>query len=233
LDCIAFDADDTLWQNESLYKDAQRKLEGLLSAYPGADGIAEKLLDKELQNIHVYGYGIKSFALSMIETAVEMTRGEISGDDVLKIINIAREMLRSEVLLLAHVEDVIPALAQLHPLMIITKGDLLDQESKLERSGIRAYFSSVEVVSEKRKETYEKFLRNHQIEPERFMMVGNSLKSDILPVAAMGGHAVYIPHRETWIHEQVDEMLLVNADYYELDHIGQLPTLIARIEGEQ
>ena len=228
-DLIAFDADDTLWHNELLYAEAQDKLKELLSSYVDGEMVVQSLYEKETRNLELYGYGIKSFALSMIETAIELTQGEIRGAEIQQIIGFAREMLTSPVQLFEHAEETICELAQSYALMVITKGDLLDQQSKLSRSGLEDYFQSVEIVSEKARGTYEVLLEKRGIEPQRFLMVGNSLKSDILPVLALGGHAVYIPHHLTWAHETVDSEPVEHDDYYELEHLGQLPPLIGRL----
>jgi putative hydrolase of the HAD superfamily len=165
----------------------------------------------------------------MIETAVELTKGKILGAEILQIVGFAREMLTFEVQLLEHAEETVCGLARSHELMVITKGDLLDQQSKLSRSGIGDYFRHVEVVSEKTQSTYAVLLAKYRIEPQRFLMVGNSLKSDVLPVLAVGGHAVYIPYHTTWAHETVDSQRVGHDGYYELEHLGQLPQLIERL----
>ncbi len=226
--CIAFDADDTLWHNEPLYTTAQDTFKRLLTRYADADTVMQRLYDREMHNLEYYGYGIKSHSLSMIETAIELSEGEIQGEEIQKIIDIAKDMLTAEVQLLAHTEATIHALSQDYTLMVITKGDLLDQQSKLMRSGIHHYFQHVEVVSHKTQETYARLLAKHAITPERFLMVGNSLKSDIMPVLALGGHAVHIPYHITWAHEMVDCPPEHN-DYHQLEHLGQLPNLIEQL----
>jgi len=230
-DLIAFDADDTLWHNETLYTSAQDKLRELLSGYADGETVAQRLYQTEMSNLQYYGYGIKSFTLSMIETAVELTRGKIEGSEVLKIIGFAKEMLTSEVQLFEHTEETVCELARSYELMMITKGDLLDQQSKLSRSGLGDCFRYVEVVSQKTQRTYEALLARHGIEPQRFLMVGNSLKSDILPVLTLGGYAVYVPYHTTWAHEAVDSQRIGHDGYHELEHLGQLPQLIERLMG--
>ncbi len=229
--CIAFDADDTLWHNETLYATAQDTFKQYLARYADANTVMQHLYDKEMQNLKYYGYGIKSHTLSMIETAIELSAGEIQGTEIQKIIDIAKDMLTSDVDLLPHTEETLDILAQDHQLMVITKGDLLDQQSKLMRSGIRSYFHYVEVVSHKTPETYAHILAKHEIAPERFLMVGNSLKSDVLPVLELGSHAVYIPYHITWAHETVEHQPEQNG-YYRLEHLGQLPNLIERLTNE-
>ena len=228
-DVIAFDADDTLWHNETLYTVTQDKFKQLLSRYRSTDGIEQELFETEMRNLQYYGYGIKSFTLSMIETAIELTDGRIQGREIREIIGFAREMLGAPVQLLAGVEAVTRSLSESHRLMLITKGDLFDQESKVARSGLAGYFTHVEIVSQKTKETYQALLAKHDIAPDRFLMVGNSLKSDILPVLAAGGCAVYVPYHLTWAHEVVNNPGGKEKGYFELEHIGQLPDLVARL----
>jgi putative hydrolase of the HAD superfamily len=228
-DLIAFDADDTLWHNEFLYTQVQDKLKILLANYVDSETVEQRLYETEMRNLKYYGYGIKSFTLSMIETAIALTKGKIQGAEVQQIIDFGREMLTAEVQLLEHAKETLSKLAQSYELMVITKGDLLDQKSKLSRSYLSDYFQYVEVVSDKTQQTYETLLAKHGIKPQRFLMVGNSLKSDILPVLALGGHAVYVPYQTTWVHEIVDSPLVEHDGYYELEHIGQLPGLVEEL----
>lgn len=232
-DLIAFDADDTLWHNEILYTEAQDKLKKLLSSYADGETVEQRLYQTEMGNLKYYGYGIKSFTLSMIETAVELTRGKIQGTEILQIVGLAKEMLTSEVQLFEHTAETVCDLAKSYELMVITKGDLLDQQSKLSRSGLGDCFQYVEVVSQKTHHVYQTLLAKYRIEPQRFLMVGNSLKSDILPVLALGGYAVYIPYHTTWAHEAVDSQPTGHDGYYELEHLGQLPQLIEQLRGVQ
>lgn len=229
IDVIAFDADDTLWHSESLYFQAQQEFQSLLAPYCRDDGVVHLLYETEMRNLLYYGYGIKSFALSMIETAVQVTDGQIGGCDIQRIVDLAKEMLQAPIELLEHVAEVVPALAESYPLMVITKGDLFDQESKVGRSGLADYFDVVEVVSEKTPDIYGALLSKHQIEPGRFLMVGNSLKSDILPVLSLGARAVYIPYHITWAHERVLGGSGEATEYLELEHMGLLVELVARL----
>ena len=231
-DIIAFDADDTLWHNETLYTVTQDKFKQLLSKYRDTDGIDQELYETEMRNLQHYGYGIKSFTLSMIETAIELTGARVQGREIREIIGFAREMLKAPVQLLEDVEDVIRTLSASHQLMIITKGDLFDQESKIARSGLADYFTHVEVVSHKTEDTYKALLAQHHIHPGRFLMVGNSLKSDVLPVVAIGSQAVYIPYHVTWAHEVVANPHEERQDYLELEHISQLPALVEQLRIE-
>jgi putative hydrolase of the HAD superfamily len=230
---IAFDADDTLWHNERAFVAAQGTLANLLARYHPPEWVAERLHQTELRNLPHFGYGIKGFALSMIETAVELTEGRITGHEIQTLIDAARAMLAAEVEVFAHVPETLARLAATYPLMLITKGDLFDQERKIGRSGIAHYFQQIEILSDKRRASYERLLRRHGIAPERFLMVGNSLRSDILPVLELGAAAVYVPHPLTWAHEAEVVVPPEQAGYYQLEHLGQLPALIAELEGQQ
>jgi putative hydrolase of the HAD superfamily len=232
LDLIAFDADDTLWHTEHLYSDAQERFQQLLAPYGVTDPIEHKLFAVESANLGVFGFGIKSFALSMIETAITLTSGEISGHDIQRVIDLAKNMLSADVQLLDYAEETVTRLAQDFPLMIITKGDLLDQESKIERSGLGQHFKHVEIVSDKNPASYAALLSRHHPRPEGFLMIGNSLRSDVLPVVALGARAVHIPYRLTWAHERVSPAELAGASYTELEHLGQLPELVGRLKEE-
>jgi putative hydrolase of the HAD superfamily len=231
---IAFDADDTLWHSETLYHHAQDRLRQLLTPYADGEQVSQVLYATEMRNLQLYGYGIKGFVLSMIEAAIELTAGQIKGYEVAEIIDLAKEMKRAPVRLLDGAREVVQELSATYPLMLITKGDLLDQQTKLARSGLADRFAHVEVVSDKTKETYRRILARCGVDAERFLMVGNSLRSDILPVAAIGGHAVYIPHHITWAHEMVsawpasEPADAVRPAYIELEHIGLLPEWISR-----
>ena len=223
---IAFDADDTLWHNERLYVNAQARFGELLAHYHSPEWIDERLYQAEMRNLPHFGYGIKAFALSMIETAVELTEGRISGRDIQLIMDTAKEMLAAEVELLEHAAETVADLAHSYALMLITKGDLHDQERKIARSGLGPHFQHVEIVSEKSRGTYTALLQRHAIPPERFLMVGNSLRSDILPVLALGASAVYVPYRLTWAHEVVEPPPAEQPGYFELEHLGLLPGLL-------
>ena len=230
IDLIGLDADDTLWQNERNYAETQARFAALLSNYQPEEWVHKQLLRTETRNVEHFGYGIKAFALSMIETAVELTDGRISGQDVGKIIEMARGMIHAEVELLEHVGETIPRLAASHRLILITKGDLMDQEKKVFHSGLGHYFQNVEIVSQKNAEVYARLLTRLSVLPENFLMVGNSLRSDILPVLELGGKAVYIPHDITWEHEAASLPAAGTKGYYALDDFGQLPELIKTLE---
>lgn len=230
IEVIAFDADDTLWHTERLYVNAQARFKALLAHYHSPEWVDERLYQTELRNLQHFGYGIKAFALSMIETALELTEGRIAGADIQTIIDLAKEMLTADVELLEHVAETLASLADSYTLMLITKGDLRDQELKIARSGLARRFSHIEIVSDKNRESYELLLQRHAIAPERFLMVGNSLRSDILPVLALGASAVYIPYRLTWMHEAAEPPPAEQPGYYEIEHFGLLPDLVAGLK---
>jgi len=232
-DLLAFDADDTLWQNEHLYANTQTRFSQLLSQYHPAEWVKERLYQTETRNMSQFGYGIKAFALSMLETALELTEARISAAELQQIIGWAKEMINAEVELLAHVGEILPELAKKYPLMLITKGDLLDQERKIARSGLGDCFQAVEVVSQKDRATYQQLLKKHGLQPERFLMVGNSLRSDILPVLELGGSAVYIPSELTWLHEAAEAPPAETAGFHQLADFGQLPALLDKIESHR
>ncbi len=226
---LAFDADDTLWHNERLYVAAQAQFSQIMSRYYDPTQVEERLFRTESRNLEPFGYGIKAFALSMIETAIELTEGQIPGSELMNIIEIAKHMLSAEVELLPGVAETVPLLAAEYPLMIITKGDLLDQERKINKSGLKAYFQEVEIVSDKSRQGYEAILQRHQIDPHRLLMVGNSLKSDILPILELGGRGVYIPYETTWLHEMAD-VPTGQEGFFSLENFAQLPGLIHQLE---
>jgi putative hydrolase of the HAD superfamily len=229
-DVIAFDADDTLWHNENVYRDVQAKIIALLAQYHSADWIERRMFETEVRNIQHYGYGFKGFTLSMIETAIELTEGRISGTEIGQMIELTREMVKAPVILLEGVEETLTELSASHDLMLITKGDLFEQEAKIIRSGLADRFSKIEIVRTKTPETYQTLTAKHRINPEQFMMVGNSMKSDILPVVAIGGRAVYIPYETTWAHEVVPEDELTDKDFLRLSRIHELPALIEQLK---
>ena len=226
---IAFDADDTLWHSESLYAAAQEEYRRLLAPYAEAEVIDRVLHQTEMQNLAVYGYGVKGFALSMIEAALELSQRQITGGEVQRVLDLAKQMLNTDVELIVGVAEVIAQLAATYPLMLITKGDLAHQEAKIEQSGLKAYFRSIEIVTDKTPQSYGSLLARHRIDPSRFLMIGNSLRSDVLPVLEIGGQAVHVPYAITWAHEHVDVPPEQQGRYHELGHIGQLPALVQQL----
>ncbi|MDP5055342.1 MAG: HAD family hydrolase [Marinomonas hwangdonensis] len=224
LTTIAFDADDTLWRNEDIFIHAQDEFIRLLSPYHDDNYIRSHLNEVQIKNLEHFGYGIKGFTLSMIETAIELTQGRVTGNEIHEIIQLAKCMLASPVELLPNVSQVLEDLQGKYRLMVITKGDLLDQESKLARSGIADVFDAIEVVSDKTSDVYQQILQRHKIAAEEFLMVGNSLKSDILPVLDVGGQALHIPYHSTWDHELVTESTLLR--YPQLGALRDISQLI-------
>ena len=228
---IAFDADDTLWHNERLYDWTQAGLADLLVPYGiSSSALAERLLSTEIRNIELYGYGIKSFALSMIEVAEELTGGSLSGRDVSAILTLAKTQLNAPIELLDHVTATVSQLALHHRLMVVTKGDPLEQERKMARSGLAEYFQDVEVVSDKTARSYGRLFKNHGLDPAQVLMVGDSLRSDILPVLSLGGTVVYIPYQVTWQHEVAEIPASGTPRFYQLEHLGLLPSLLEQLE---
>lgn len=204
LKVIAFDADDTLWVNEPFFREAEEKFASLLEDFMPQHAIMKELYRTEIENLGLYGYGIKGFMLSMIETAMRISDHKMPIALTEKVIQIGREMLEKPVELLPGVEEVLKALNGDYRMVLATKGDLLDQERKLKKSGLEKYFHHIEIMSEKRVSDFEKLIRHLDVPPSEFLMMGNSLKSDILPVLELGGHAIHIPFHITWVHEQVE-----------------------------
>tara|TARA_R110002020_G_scaffold294201_9_gene510036 strand:- start:310 stop:1005 length:696 start_codon:yes stop_codon:yes gene_type:complete len=202
---IAFDADDTLWVNETIFRNAEKAFAQQFSNYFEEDEIVKILLDTEIRNLETYGYGIKGFTLSLIEAAQDITKNNISGENLQFILDLGKQMLAEPVELIPEIEDVLKKLSKNYKLVVATKGDLLDQERKLIKSGLIDYFHHIEIVSDKKEKQYKKLVKHLDIKPEEFLMIGNSLKSDILPVLAMGGHAYHIPFHTTWVHEEVKD----------------------------
>lgn len=202
---IAFDADDTLWVNETLFRQAENELCGLLSEYMPPEESNTILFEVEMQNLELYGYGIKPFTLSLIEAAIRISKGAIDSSMVKKIMDIGKQMLNEPVELIDGIEETLAALTKRYRLVMATKGDLLDQERKLIKSGLEGYFHHIEIVSDKTEKQYRKLVKHLDIHQREFLMVGNSLKSDILPVLNIGAYAFHIPFHTTWAHEMIDE----------------------------
>ncbi len=202
---IGFDADDTLWVNETYFRDAELAFAKLLSKYETANKIDQELFRMEMDNLELYGYGIKAFTLSMVESALELSNYNISTKTIEAILNIGKDMLNKPVDLLDGVEEVLKTLSKKYRLILATKGDLLDQERKLEKSGLTDYFHHIEVLSDKKEANYSKLLNHLDINPSEFLMIGNSLKSDVLPLVNIKANAIHVPFHTTWAHEQVSE----------------------------
>ncbi|MFP2997657.1 HAD family hydrolase [Spongiivirga sp. MCCC 1A20706] len=222
VEVIGFDADDTLWVNETYFREAEEAFATLLSQYETPNKIDQELFKMEMKNLPLYGYGVKGFMLSMVEMALELSNDTVSNETIGAILNIGKEMIEKPVELLEGVEEVLKALSPKYKLIVATKGDLLDQERKLERSGLLQYFHHIEVLSEKKEDNYASLLNHLDIEPSRFLMIGNSLKSDILPLLNIGAKAVHVPFHTTWVHEQVSTNAKQEEKFLTLNSIKEL-----------
>ena len=223
---IGLDADDTLWHNEIIFAEVQGRYRELLGQYHDAQAVDRTLLETETRNLEHYGYGVKGFTLSAIETAIELTEGRISAGEIKRLIELGREMTAHPVQLLDGVAETLDHLARSHRLVLITKGDLLDQERKLKKSGLAAHFGDVEIVAEKDIATYGNILKRQQTTPSEFLMVGNSLKSDIVPPLQMGAFAAHVPYGITWAHEQMDSVPEAPCRFFRMASIRELPALL-------
>jgi len=226
---IGFDADDTLWQNEQFFRTSQKHFASLLSPYADMTDLSGRLLAVEKRNLDLYGFGIKGFTLSLIETAVEVTEGQVPSSVLAEILAAGREMLRHPVETLPHVQDTLEQLTEQYRLVLITKGDLFDQERKLAQSGLGDFFDAVEIVSNKDNATYERIFKRHGDGPDRSMMIGNSLKSDVVPAIEAGSWGVFVPHELTWVLEHV-EAPVSSPRYRQIEHLGELVPLLAEID---
>ncbi len=228
LTTIGFDADDTLWQNEQFYGLTKSRFATALAGYAEPDALSAELNETERRNLGQYGFGIKGFTLSMIETAIRATDGAVPASVIAEILEAGREMLSHPVETLPHVRETLERLAGTYRLVMITKGDLFDQERKLAESGLGDFFEAVEIVSDKDVGTYQRIFARHGDGPEHAMMVGNSLKSDIVPAIAAGSWGVYIPHDLNWVLEHAEEPVS-SPRYRRLEHLGELSALIAEV----
>lgn len=224
---IAFDADDTLWVNEPYFQETEKIFCKLMDNYLSPAETSRELLKTELKNISLYGFGVKSFVLSMIETAARVSDGQADMELAGKIIEMGQALLRKPVELLDGVKEVLQELNGTYYLVLATKGDLLDQERKLQKSGLDKYFHHIEIMSDKKEADYRKLFKRLNCRPEHFLMVGNSYKSDILPVLELGGYAIYIPYHTTWAHEQADEEI-ESPNCYKINCFSELITLLKK-----
>ncbi|MEO8529951.1 MAG: HAD family hydrolase [Deltaproteobacteria bacterium] len=226
---IGFDADDTLWQNERFFRLSQERFFELLKDHADSDDLDESLMKAERRNIQHYGFGIKGFTLSMIETALEVTDNRVPTDVIAQLIALGKDMLAHPIELLPHVGEVVEALASSHKLVMITKGDLLHQEQKLARSGLGLLFRAVEIVSEKYAKTYTAAFREHGTGPDEAMMVGNSLKSDVIPALEAGAWAVHVPHHLEWSFEHA-EAPVSHPRFRAISNLSKLPELVEQAD---
>jgi len=223
---IGFDADDTLWVNETYFREAEKNFTNLLSQYETPNKIDQELFRMEMDNLPLYGYGVKAFTLSMVESALELSNYNISTKTIEAILNIGKDMLNKPVELLDGVEEVLKVLSKKYRLILATKGDLLDQEQKLEKSGLTDYFHHIEVLSDKKEANYSKLLNHLDINPSEFLMIGNSLKSDILPLVNIKAHAIHVPFHTTWAHEEVTEEETNGKNYKTISSLTSLLKLL-------
>jgi putative hydrolase of the HAD superfamily len=222
---IAFDADDTLWVNEPYYQRAENKFCEMLEDFLPNHTVSRELLTIEIKNLKAYGYGIKSFILSMIETAIKISNGMVGVSLIEKILDLGREMINQPIEIMDGVEDVLQNLHGKYRLVMATKGDLLDQERKLYKSGLENYFHHTEIVSEKTEKEYQKLIKHLDIQAEEFLMIGNSLKSDVIPLLNIGAFGFHVPYHTTWEHEKVD-IRIENDRFQQLNHIGEVLNFI-------
>lgn len=223
---IAFDADDTLWVNEPYFRSAELEFCALLSDIMPTEKVMAILFETEIANLKLYGYGIKGFMLSMIETITIICGEKVDPSLIKAALDIGKNMFLKPVELLDGVEEVLKSLYGKYRLVVATKGDLLDQERKLERSGLHHYFHHIEIMSDKKEKDYQKLLKHLDCPANEFLMIGNSLKSDILPVLAIGCHAIHIPYHITWLHEQIQEEV-ASQNFYQMDTLAAiLPKLV-------
>ena len=219
---IGFDADDTLWVNETYFREAEEEVGRLLSHYETPNKIDQELFRMEIKNLPTYGYGVKGFILSIIELALELSNGKVSNDIIGKILDIGKDMINKPIELLDGVEESLSYLSKDYRLILATKGDLLDQERKLEKSGLLDYFHHIEVLSEKQESNYLKLLNHLDIIPSEFLMIGNSLKSDIIPLVNIGAKAIHVPFHTTWQHEKVSEKEANGAQYKTVNSLSEI-----------
>lgn len=225
---IGFDADDTLWQNEQFFRLTEKRFGELLADHADGEDLSRRLFEAETRNLRIYGFGIKGFTLSMIETAIEVTGGRVDAAVIQKILDAGRDLLAHPVETLPHARDALERLSGSYRIILITKGDLFDQERKLAQSGLGDLFDAVEIVSDKNRITYQRIFHRHADGPQHGVMVGNSLKSDIVPVIEAGGWGVFVPHALTWAHEHIDAPKEAPR-FREIEHLGELPELIWKI----
>jgi putative hydrolase of the HAD superfamily len=225
LKVIAFDADDTLWANEPYFRETEQRFFEMFQDYLPQHTVARELLKTEIDNLPLYGYGIKGFILSMIETSMRISDKTIPLDVVEKIISEGKELLEKPVEIIEGVEEVLTILRRKYRLVMATKGDLLDQERKLKKSGLEHYFHHIEIMSDKKENDYRKLIKHLDIQSDQFMMIGNSLKSDTLPVLNIGGHAIHVPYHITWEHETV-EAKIDHVNFRQAEKIADILTMI-------
>jgi len=225
IETIAFDADDTLWVNEPHFQEVEAQFCELMEDYLSQHHTSQELFKTEMGNLALYGFGVKSFMLSMVETAIRVSEGTIGLKAIEQIITLGKELLNKPIELLDGVKEVMKALHGKYQLVVATKGDLLDQERKLEKSRLGGYFHHIEIMSDKKESDYLKLLKHLEVDPESFMMIGNSIKSDVLPVLNIGGQAVHVPFHTTWAHEHVEHEIS-HEKFLEIENISDLLSIL-------
>jgi len=225
---IGFDADDTLWEHADFYRRAERRLMQAMAEHGDAEAIAAQLRTVERRNLDLYGFGVKGFTLSMVETAIEVSRGRVSAAVIDEVLRAGRELVRHPLEILPHVRETLGALSSAYRLVLISRGDLFDQERKLAESGLGDFFHAVEIVSEKDAAMYQRVFHRHGDGPQRAMMVGNSLRSDVLPALEAGSWGVHVPQPQTWVMEVADPPRETDR-FHVLEHMGELPSLLHRL----
>ena len=223
---ISFDADDTLWQNENLFRETERKFCKLMIPYTTKEKAIKVLWGAEVKNIPYYGYGIKAFVLDMLDAALKLSKGKLTARETKQIINLGKKLIKSPIVLFEGTENTLKKLSKKYKIVITTKGDLLEQENKIYRSGLIKYLRHIEVMSEKDKPAYARLITELNIKPQEFLMVGNSVKSDILPVLSLGANAVFIPSKFTWFYEDGDESKINSKNFIKLNKISDLLKLL-------
>lgn len=219
---IAFDADDTLWINEPYFQETEREFCQLMEDYTPQHTTSRELLQVEIQNLTLYGYGIKGYILSMIEAALKITHNTLNVNAIEKILTLGKELLARPIELLEGVEEVLVSLKEKYRLVVATKGDLLDQERKLKNSGVEHHFHHIEIMSDKKESDYMKLIKHLDIQPHEFLMIGNSLKSDVLPVLTIEGHAIHVPYHTTWAHEVVEH----NVEHPNFKQVSEIKEIL-------
>ncbi len=223
---IAFDADDTLWVNETYFREVEEEFAKLLADFETENKIGQELFRIEMDNLRLYGYGVKSFMLSMVEAALKISNYTIDQKTLLRIVDLGKQMLEKPIELLPDVESTLNTLQDRYKLILATKGDLLDQERKLEKSGLNDYFNQIEILSDKQVKNYRDLIDQLEVDPSQFLMIGNSLKSDVLPLLELGAKAIHIPFHTTWAHELVD----VGTTEQPYDTIKRLGTVVSYLK---
>ena len=219
INVIGFDADDTLWVNETYFRETEEKFAELLEGYETKNKVDQELFKMEMKNLELYGYGVKGFVLSMVESALDLSNQKIPQKTILQILELGKKMIAQPVEILDGVEEVLEKLQPKYRLIVMTKGDLLDQERKLEKSGLSKYFHHVEVLSDKKERNYLALLEHLEIDVNEFLMIGNSLKSDVIPILNIGARAIHVPFHTTWAHELVSDDKAQANGHLKLDHI--------------